>query len=76
MELEIEDYLIEKYHNRLNIEVLFEDFRKYKVIITFPEAVSEIKFTYDNNYVFDVNMMYLIQCIDEQILEYYKGGDK
>ena len=76
MELEIEDYLNEKYHNRLKLEVLFEDFRKYKVILTFPEAVAEIKFTYDNNFVFDVNMMYLMQLIDEQILEYYKGGDK
>lgn len=76
MELEIEDYLIKKYHNRLKLEVVFEDFRKYKVIITFPEAVAEIKFTYDNNFVFDVNMMYLMQFIDEQILEYYKGGDE
>lgn len=76
MELEIEDYLIEKYHNRLKLEVEFEDFRKYKVIITFPEAVAEIKFTYDNKFTFEVNMLSLISYIDEQILHYYKGGDE
>lgn len=76
MELEIEDYLIEKYHNRLKLEVVFEDFRKYKIIITFPEAVAEIKFTYDNNFTFEVNMLSIESFIDKQIIDYYKGGDK
>lgn len=75
MELEIEDYLIEKYHNRLKLEVEFEDFRKYKIIITFPEAVAIIKFTYDNKFTFENNMINLIKYVDEQIIKYYKGGD-
>lgn len=73
MEEEIEDYLQEIYKNRLKLEVKFVEFRHYKVILTFKEATAEISFTYDNNFVFDVNMMYLEKFIDCCILNYYKG---
>lgn len=71
MELEIEEELLKRYKN-LKIKVKFKDFRKYIIELEFIDDTAFIEFTYDNHFIFEVNMNSLSNFIDQVILEYYR----
>lgn len=71
MEEEIEEFLKDNYKN-LEIEVKFNDFRNYIIILTFPETKAKIDFTYDNHFTFECNMQALENYINNQIIKYYR----
>ena len=78
MELEIEDKLQEIYKN-LIIEVNFEDFRLYEIIIKLEyqgvQYESKFEYLYDAHLTFDTNINLIGSKIDRIILSYYKKGE-
>lgn len=78
MEQEIEERLQMKYKN-LTIEVEFDSFRKYAIIVKMEYLgkvyESKIIYKYDNYYTLDANISIIEQIIDKNvILEFFKKG--